>query len=53
VTLALESVSKEGKPQRIDSQMPFDTICCFVMTKPLGRNAGITSVLNSLGVNHD
>lgn len=34
-------VSEQGKPQRSDSQMPFDAIRCFVMTKTLGRNAGI------------
>ena len=38
-------VSAEGKPQWLDSQMPFDPIRCFVVTKSLGCNTSITGVL--------
>jgi hypothetical protein len=41
---------KKRQPQSIDSKMSFDAIGGFVMTKPLGLDTGIASVIYRLGV---
>ncbi len=47
------AVGKERKPQAFDCQMTFDAVGCLVMAKPFGGDAGITGVLNCLGVDHN
>jgi hypothetical protein len=42
------AVSKEGKPQRINSQMSFNSIRRFVETICFRGNTGITGILQCL-----
>jgi hypothetical protein len=44
---------EERKPKRINSQMPFDSVRCFVNAKPFGIDAGVAGVLNGLRINDD
>lgn len=46
-------MSKEGKPKRINSEMPFNPIGCFVETESLRLHTRIASILHRLGVNDD
>ena len=45
--------SKKRKAKRINSQMPFDPVRCFVNAETFGINSSIAGVLNRLGVDDD
>ena len=45
--------SKERKAKRINSQMSFNPVGCFVNAKPFGIDAGIAGVLNGLRIDDD
>jgi hypothetical protein len=47
------AMREERKPKRINSQMPFDSVRCFVNAKPFGFNSSVAGVLNGLRINDD